>query len=163
MFRLPYKLCSDMNACLDIVAETANIGTFLVAKRHLAYAEDEAYRSGFSSLSLLEDGFDSSFVGFNFKSFCPFYETFKSRLDQMTSAGIILRIVDNFFHFKSNQKKMEIGPQVLTMEHLAVGFLICLIPLALSIVAFVGELLIDFVRRKNFKRSNLTQVGWNIN
>ena len=36
-------------------------------------------------------------------------------------------------------KLEEVGPQVLTMDHLRIGFLACCIPLALAVIAFIGE------------------------
>lgn len=36
----------------------------------------------------------------------------------------------------------DIGAQVLTMEDLGIGFRICCIPLALSVVVFIGELIV---------------------
>lgn len=58
----------------------------------------------------------------------------------------------NFF-IRKNEKVDAYGPEILTLDQLGVGFIACLFPLGLSIVAFFGELLTDFIARKVFVAS----------
>lgn len=62
----------------------------------------------------------------------------------------------NLPFMKSDKRKEidEIGPQVLTMDHLGLGFLVCLIPLGLAIVLFSWKLLFIRLKKKLFWLKN---------
>lgn len=59
----------------------------------------------------------------------------------MHSSGLIQYWINELFNPKGLKVKSEdIEPQVLTMEHVTVGFLVCLCPLASSIIIFIFEI-----------------------
>lgn len=77
-----------------------------------------------------------------FKPFSPFFESFNMKIDQLVSSGLIsywVNIAGNKYGYK--RKISEIGPEVLTMEHLGIGFLVCFIPLFIGFLVFIAEVL----------------------
>lgn len=127
----------DIEYFLNIVAESENKATTHVY-RSLGHHAMLNYRSGDLSFKLLQDDVVTALFGIIFKKFCPFFESFNKKIDQMISAGIVSQF--------SNRGKIkirfdEIGPQILTWDHLSVGFAACTIPLIISIVVFFCEYL----------------------
>lgn len=58
----------------------------------------------------------------------------------MIASGLIFHWWNSFIDPKGVKKVQDdIEPQVLTFEHLEIGFIFCLVPLALSIIAFFYE------------------------
>ena len=62
-------------------------------------------------------------------------------LGWMESNGLMEQWRQKYFEYSSVRETEDIGPQILTMDHLKVGFLACLVPINLCIVAFIGEVL----------------------
>lgn len=79
--------------------------------------------------------------------YSPLVEIFNEKIHQMHSGGLIYYLEKNYTNPKGlkNQPE-EIGPQVLTMEHLEIGFLVCLCPMALSVLVFAGERTVFAIR-----------------
>lgn len=103
------------------------------------------YRSGISSLVYMKDIRNSPRV-FWIKPFSPFYETFKEKIELLISNGVVFHWWDKFLNPKGFKRiEDDIGPQVLTYEHLEIGFMVCLVPLSLSVVAFVFEAIKSFI------------------
>lgn len=80
-------------------------------------------------------------VGFAFKQFSPFIETFNDKLGQLMEIGFrsVYEMDESVLNFDKRKEIDEISPQVLTMDHLGLGFLVCFIFLGLSIVLFFME------------------------
>lgn len=77
------------------------------------------------------------FYGLKFLEYSPFYEEFNDKIGQMISAGV----TENLNNKRRFEKKADdIGPQVLTMEHLEVAFIACMIPFIVCIIVFVVEI-----------------------
>jgi hypothetical protein len=77
-------------------------------------------------------------------------ESFDSVIGRMLSGGLI-----DYWRFRNVQPDKKIddfGPEVLTMEHLGVCFLVCMIPFVFAIIAFIFEQI--WYHRKKFKRVN---------
>lgn len=133
--------------CLALIVEPANKATALFSPTLLYLVNNFIHRSGFSSLELLGETFIKTPVSLMFPYHSPLVEIFNEKIHQMLSNGLIYHIEESFTNPKGLiQKLEEIGPQVLTMEHLVIGFLICLCPLMLSVLVFVGELSVFKVR-----------------
>lgn len=98
------------------------------------------YRSGFSSLEMLVETYEIFPARLKFRLFSPLVEVFNEKSHQLLASGFIAHWEKILYDPKGLKKKHEaIGPQVLTMEHLKVGFLVCLCPLLLSVFAFLIE------------------------
>lgn len=107
----------------------------------IMFVLNNKYRSGFTSLKMLPNGFLTLAVGFVYKRFSPFIEIMNEKLLEVVASGL----TNYWIEIRLNPKGLrriveEIGPQVLTMEHLEVGFFICLAPLVLSIIVFALEI-----------------------
>lgn len=131
----------DYPNCLQQISEPKVKGTSLLSPEVFNQI-GQSFRSGTASLTLLDETIATFPAGQKFNSYCPFYETFNRKIDRMISSGLIRHWYDEFYTRKSFKiKPEETGPEVLTMDHLGIGFLVCLIPLVLGIIAFVVELM----------------------
>lgn len=77
----------------------------------------------------------------------PFFQEFNDRIGRLLAGGFY----GDGKITVTNMQHAVIGPQVLTFEHLQLGFVACLIPMVLSIVVFIMELSV---------RSVSTHVSW---
>lgn len=134
-------------SCYQIIVEPTNRATMIGLPTALLYIENRFYRSGHSSLSILDEKLRTLYIGLSFKQFSPFYEVLNEIVGYLTSGGLIN--LWNDLNPKHRKREFEdIGPQVLTMEHIAIGFQTCLIPFTLSTIVFVIELAFNYVARK---------------
>ena len=85
--------------------------------------------------------------GIVFNDLMPFLKTFKDLISYATSGGLMQMWFKDFFRTRSLRKEDENGPQVLTFEHLEIGFIACAIPLTLSVVVFVTELAVKRLKK----------------
>lgn len=129
---------------LDFVVEPSNKGTMLVTEEYFAFIHTTEYRSGFSSITLSETKLQTTMMGILFRMFSPLYETFNDRVYQMIANGVLpfLHRVQTKIDLQKDRERireMKIGPQVLTTEHLKIGFIVSFIPLVFAILAFFVE------------------------
>lgn len=126
---------------LEQIAITENRGTTMIF-RHTITEINNLYRSGVSSLYALDETFRPFHFSFIFPFYSPFIERFDEKTIELHSNGLIEHWTKNFMNPKGIINKSEnIGPQVLTLDHLEVCFLIILLPLILAFIAFAGEIL----------------------
>jgi hypothetical protein len=118
--------------------------------------------SGEPSPQVLDETFFTLSHAMMFTRNLPYTETFKNHVNQLIPSGIIKKI-----QYKLHQKYIpegkneKIPPQVLTLEHLAVGFTIYLVASAFCVVIFFMEKIFSrfmLMIEKNFvhKFSNVT-------
>lgn len=132
---------TELERC-DVAAEFSNNISVLANEYMLKVVHDD-YRSGVSSLNIKPAVIQAWYLSLKLFEFSPFLQDFNEKAGQMMSSGIlknwnIIKLPDTLV--VSNVIE-DIGPQVLTMDHLEVAFLVCCVPLVLSVVAFVMELL----------------------
>lgn len=140
---------ADINSTtlFNIIAEPLNRATTRLSPENLKLIENAFYRSGKSSIAQLNEVYITVFTGIPFPMFSPLFETFNAKIGEMNSNGII----DQWNKWSinigliPNRYNEEPGPQVLTLEHLAVGFEACLTFMALSLIAFILELIFDCI------------------
>lgn len=108
------------------------------------------YNSGKSSFSFLEEGEDTFLIPYSMTLTNPFAGTFFKKLQTLIEADLCpnrLNSLTDSPTFKLRKKFDEdIPPLVLKMDDLGIGFLVCLIPLALSVVAFIAELAVPKIK-----------------
>ena len=88
-----------------------------------------------------------------FKKFSPYFETFNDVKIWFESNGIMEKWRQDTRDLSI--KPDELGPQILTMDHLKIGFLACLVPLVISIAIFVAEIIrckVEIAIKKYFHR-----------
>ena len=105
------------------------------------------YSRGLTSLILLEKSIKSTPLGIDFGIASPFADTLKNLLLHATAGGFIERWFAQWFNLKNKRKEDQIGPQVLTLEHLEIGFIACAIPLSLSVIVFLVELSVERLKK----------------
>lgn len=143
------KPCSDDHECLNIISDPSTKGVTIMTDDQFNQAENRVFRSGFSSLSILDEGLTTFFVGLSFDDFDPYYETFNSKICQLFEAGIISLHHKIYVNPKGIERVAEpIDTQVLSMEHLGVGFLIYLSSLAISFIVFLGEITFSYFKKQ---------------
>lgn len=150
LHRLNFVYCDFLyfDICYDPIAEPANKAFAITfpAKLHGIIARN--YSHGFSSLHVLNDAIRVAFEGLAFPQFSPLLESFNELLLQMLSNGMIEKLVKLADRINGIvMKEDQMGPQVLSMDVLEIAFQICCVPLALSLVAFIGELVVFWSKR----------------
>lgn len=151
------EVCNDFNnpkniLCSDQVAEPLNRKTTMSTRSNFRRFQNLAYRTGLSSLAVLDDNILTTCFGFTFTSVSPFYETFTEKIGQMISSGLYEKWQgEHDLHYERSKivklRNEEVGPQVLTLDHLCICFQLWLIPLTLSFVVFLYEVLNIRVRQ----------------
>lgn len=132
-------MCNDSHECFEIAAEPANRAVTQKTENSFKTHVNNRHRSGASSLSPLNEIVMSHSCGFGFKPFSPFFETFNEKIGQLFANGFVGTLHENLTPDKRKNFD-DIGPQVLTMDHLGVAFVACLLPLGLSILVFFIEI-----------------------
>lgn len=72
------------------------------------------------------------------------FRPFNHKLKQLTESGIVQRLIQPYFENKFSLD--ELGPSVLTMEHLKVGFQAWICCLLVSTLVFAVEVLVFYQR-----------------
>lgn len=136
---------------MDVIAEPANKFAVLQYSTVLSEIHNEQ-RSGVSSIKILGEKVDTFFLTFKFIAFNPFVDYINQIMDELAAGGFLSywrKLEMNPKGFKT--KIDDIGPQVLTMEHLEIGFVICLYLYAICEIIFVFEIV--------FNRENVSKIS----
>lgn len=154
----------DTHFVYEIVAEPANklvrfgysSDLSMIHNNHYKY-----YRSGFSSIKILEGSSTLSSNSISFRAFNPFFEHFNKVSGDLATGGILIHWESMMLNPRGLKMKVEeIGPQVLTMEHLMFGFHIYLVALAISTAMFLVEVALNCVKKYSMKEKNKKMVGF---
>jgi hypothetical protein len=149
-------------AMLELVADPANKAVMMGVPYILSCSFLD-YRSGVSSLKIVRKPIRTNLGGFNFKEFSFLYEAFNEKTMWLFEAGITNYLLNSEEGLEgrgeTNFKEEDIGPQVLTMEHLELAFYICLAPLALCLVVFIGEVFVFWISGGYEKRRKVKRVN----
>ena len=134
-----FKDYKEMMQSFNIAVEPSNNAIVASNRGTLAkYIDNRAYRSGTTSLTYLDEDHKLVYTGILFKTFSPFIEVYNEKLEWLKTGGLL----DYWKLYEYLPPKLdEIGPQVLTLDHLIVAFLICLAPLSLCCAALIAELI----------------------
>lgn len=114
---------------------------------------------------LIKERIVEPMYGMRFPKNHKFYEIFDRKLQQIFEAGVSDRYVRelNDRHQKRYSHLYHDGPEVLTMEHLEAGFVVCLKPLLFACIAFVFEWIIrvvEFVICKSIFKAFFQRQMW---
>lgn len=130
-----------LNYYFNIVAEPANKFALCAQKDAIDRIHHSLYRSGFSSLNVMKNYAVIHGAGYALKMLSPFNGMFNDIVLRSFEAGLFLKEYKDFI-FKNGLKKQlyeAIEPQILTMEHLEIGFKLCFILLCLACFIFALE------------------------
>lgn len=146
-FRIPIdpesRLGPVYNRWMNAVAEPTNRKVVAATVQFLDVLEQSSYRSGKTSIEISEDNMEAQLITFPIKSSSPFYQVFSEKIQRLIEAGICPHRLAGRIIFKESNKMFdeEIPALVLSMDDLGVGFYACLIPLALSALVFIVEVI----------------------
>lgn len=134
----------DVTIWMDVVSEPSNRKIVSATLEFLDKLERLSYRHGKTSIEVSQAiEVESQMITFAMRSFSPFYEIFNNKIQMLVEAGICPHRLKRYNNWKKTRNKRfdeEIPPLVLSMDDLGVGFEVCLIPLALSLLVFVFEI-----------------------
>ena len=99
-------------------------------------------------MTLMEEDYKMMHYRIVFKSFSPYFEVYNEVLGWMESKGFMSFWRQKYDYYL--QRIEDMGPQVLTMDHLKDRFLACLVQLTLSVIVFIRELLMSKIRSLRF-------------
>lgn len=141
--------------CVDLVAEPGNKLALAGAEHFLTLIHTDHrrnYRSGVSSIFKLKRTLFTYPRCHYFEAFSPFFEYFQKITEELAAGGFYNYWIDFYLNRRGLKLKIdEIGPQILTMEHLLIGFQIIFGALMISLIAFGFEIGMKCVR--NTKKS----------
>ena len=123
---------------LSVASEPSNRATALATSTTLREIPKVFYNSGTSSLKVLDENYKFVYTGVVFKKESPLLEVFNEMVAKMEPNGL-MEYWRRCLSYPATIIE-EIGLQVLTMDHLTLGFLACCIPLALAVVVLLCEL-----------------------
>lgn len=132
--------CNDQEYCSNIAIEPDNKGVTQTTDTIFNYYMTAKFRSSYTSFRLLDEIVLTNHHVFVFKPFSPFFQTFSNTIDRLVDSGFFAPL-SKWFSFKRKYENM--GPQVLTLNHLGLGFIACLIPLGVAFVVFWLELVLS--------------------
>lgn len=131
---------------LDWIAEPENKFTTLEIHNMIRVVSN--YRSGTSSVLHLKEKSLTFFAAFCFVRFSPFYELFNELMSNLAAGGIYDFLYESILNPLGSKLKIdEIGPQVLTMEHLMIGFQVCSVLLIFSTIVFGLEIALKYYEK----------------
>lgn len=119
---------------LNLLAEPENKFTTLLNQEYLNSIHG-TYRDGTSSIHVLDETVAPLIAGQQFKEFDPLKKTFDEKFSRLYESGLI-----NKLHERNSLKEEEIGPEILTMDHIGIGFLCCIAPLMIALGVFFLEI-----------------------
>lgn len=136
---------------MQAIAEPTNKKVLSASLEFISRIEEHYFRNGKSSIEISSEiKLASTLVDFPVRVHSPFLKIFEESVQVLTEAGICpRRLAADILpqHFIDEVFDEEIPTLVLSMEDLGVGFEVCLIPLALSLVVFIFELVYSKIKQ----------------
>lgn len=152
---------------MDVVAEPSNKIAYIEFSYMLSQIHNNHrrfYRSGVSSIKILEEKVETLFMCFVFDAYNPFFDYVNRMLADLAAGGFLSYWQKLAINPKGLIRKIdEIGPQVLTMEHLGIGFQICLVACAICVVILMFEIVfkrLGAIYRRRINAILLQQIGF---
>lgn len=144
-FSIPFKFPGILlELPFALIADPENKLVWLTTEIMPAHHERKHVKSGKMFLKYLDEELDSYLINFSMKRFHPFFDEVKLKIGTLLETGQILWSISGQ-NFKSEHENIDadIPPLVLNMNDLEIGFVICLISLLISIIAFFCELFLQ--------------------
>lgn len=142
LFSIPLKFVNSTLHYFDLLAEPENKLALLATAQYVIQFERISLRDGKMSVKFLDEVLRPEFVTISMPWFSPLFEEFKDKIQRLVEAGVCPdrlagKVISDKFGSSQNT---DIPPLVLNMEDLGIGFVVCLVPLALSAVVFISEI-----------------------
>lgn len=127
----------------DIITEPENRLVCKTSFQLLAYFTRTHFKEGKMSLRFLDEQTKPQLLAFKIQPFSPLFEECNYQLQSLTENGLTKTLFNRGHRkvqYRNDDINDDVPPLVLNMEDLGIGFLVCLVPLTLTFVAFVCEL-----------------------
>lgn len=151
---------NDIYKSFDISAEPANKFTTPGGESFLSSIHNDYvnfYRGGVSSLLILKEPIRNALMALAFKPFNLFYDAINRMMGELANGGFINYWLDSMNNIRGLTLKVDnIGPQVLTMEHLMIGFQICLATATSGMIVFGAEVAVEYFKAGKFRNAFTT-------
>lgn len=147
---------TTLQEVFGLVAESENKLFFRATFEVLADYKKTDLRDGKMSLTYIELLRQEQLL-FTMKKFSPFYDEFKWQINNFIECGHLKEYSLDRSKNANEGINDNVPPLVLNMEDLGIGFLVCLFPLTLAVVAFICELSVPLMSALAFSmRERLT-------
>jgi hypothetical protein len=132
-------LCTQPNYTqqIDYLVDPENRMSLVVTPFILGRLYKTKYKTGVSSVFMLDENVSPYYWGY--MTHLVMKDIIFLKASQLVESGILSHQMKTFSLEDFKTKLSEIGPQVLTLQHLAAGFVIICGLLSLSVLAFVIE------------------------
>jgi hypothetical protein len=127
----------DRKAVFDNLVEPENRLAFITIPSKYKMMIRDNYKKGMPSIFEADENLERVYSGF--QSHYVMKDIIHLKGSQLVESGIVNRHLKHVIAEELFTKPQEIGPQVLTVQHLSVGFIIIFGLLVLSIVVFMLE------------------------
>lgn len=108
----------------------------------------KTHHTGLPSMKILDENFETLHYSLMLTRKLPYTEEFLRGVNNMIESGIIKNYFDEVMDERLHLRKEEaVGPHILTIQQLSLGFFLFLISCGLSVVAFLIEVLFNYARR----------------
>lgn len=130
---------------MEMVSEPENNLAMIIPRYNYDAIKKFYYGKRVPATIVLKENLAVIHQGLFFKAHSPFFEAFNEKIGWMVASGLI-DFWNSYMTFKANIAELmnlrdDQGPQILTMDHLEVGFIASMIPLMIGIVVFIGEII----------------------
>jgi len=106
-------------------------------------------KSGFKNYKIIEETFLSTSEGITLIFSSTINEAIDEKIAALLESGILSHWIAGVYKEKSQVANLNSdGPQVLTMDHLFIGFVIWLIALTFTILVFSAELICRYFQQR---------------
>lgn len=97
---------------------------------------------------MLDENIERIYMSMLLPRFLPYTKKFMAKINELISNGIMRKISDDaYYRHIPPREKESVPAQILTVDQLALGFLIFLISSGLSFAVFVVEVAIKIMKK----------------
>jgi hypothetical protein len=122
---------------MDAVTEPENRYGFISTPNLMKTLNKDEYRYGVSSIFVADVDITPMWFGYTMKPLVK--EIISTKAAHLQEAGILSYKINSAFMKDFETKPEEIGPQVLSLQHLEAGFVVILCLLGFSVAVFAVE------------------------
>lgn len=142
-FSIPFSTKISTEKNFISIFEPENKLTVMASVEFVSLYERKYLRDGKPSWKFLDEQLRKLPCVFAMRRFSPLFEQVKNILQKLIEGGFLdhkMNAVKGSVEYKLERTSNEVPALVLNVNDLAIGFLLCSIPLSLSVFAFFFEL-----------------------
>lgn len=133
------KFPDDPFKCVEYVSNFENKATTWAVRNLANFIQSRQYISGIPSFKILTENLATVHRGLAFNYNSPYFEAFNEIIGRMVSSGLPNYWFNAKYLKDFDPRVPDIGPQVLNLGHLQIGFFACLVLFIIGFLIFLGE------------------------